>query len=95
MGEFDFFKSVQKLPVNLGKVLSYETYFEESNINWKSLIWSSDKKITKFGRKKWVSLVSGKVYKNYPKIKKNCYFTKSTSKKVILTANNLFGPKIR
>ena len=29
-----------------------ETYFKESNISKKPLIWSQDKKITKFGPKK-------------------------------------------
>ena len=33
MGEFYFGQSVQKLAENKGKVLFYETYFEESNIN--------------------------------------------------------------
>ena len=77
------------------KVLYYETYIEESNINQKPLIWSDDKIVTKFGQKKWVSLVFGMVYKNSPKIKKKCYFTKLASKGVILTQNDLFGPMIR
>ena len=38
MGEFGFKQSLRKLLENLGKVLFYETYFEESNINRKSLI---------------------------------------------------------
>ena len=33
MGEFGYGQSVQKLPENSGKVLFYETYFEESNCN--------------------------------------------------------------
>ena len=49
MGEFGFGHSVRKLLENYGKVLFYETYFEESNINWKPLIWSQNKIITKFG----------------------------------------------
>ena len=36
----------------------------------------------------------GKVYKNNPKIKENCYFMKLTSKRVISAENALFGPKI-
>ena len=52
MGEFDFEQSVQKLYENYGKVLFYETYFEESNINQKPLIWSQDKIIEKFEKKK-------------------------------------------
>ena len=57
MGEFSFGQSVRKLPENYGKVLFYETYYEESNINWKHLIWSQDKIVTKFGQKKWASFV--------------------------------------
>ena len=44
--------------------------------------------------KKWVSLVLGKVYENCQKIKKRCYFTRLTSKIVILTRNHLFVQKI-
>ena len=95
MAEFCFGKTLRKLPENKGKVLFYETYFEVGNINRKPLIWSHYKIITKFGPKKWVSLVLGKVYENYPKIKKKCYFTKPTSKRVISTRNHLFGPIIR
>ena len=40
MAEFDFGKIIRKLPKNKGKVLFDETYFEESNINQKPLIWS-------------------------------------------------------
>ena len=40
-------------------------------------------------------LVLGKVYENYPKSEEKCYFTKLTSKRVILIGNHLFGPKIR
>ena len=76
-------------------MLFYKTYFKESNINWKPLIWSKYKIITKFEPKKWASLVLGKVYKNCPKIKKKFYFTKLTSKRVISTGNHLFGPNIR
>ena len=61
MGEFCFGKSLQKLPKNKGKVLFYETFFEVDNINQKPLIWSHYKIIMKFGQKKWVSLVLGKV----------------------------------
>ena len=74
-------------------MLFYETYFEESNINRKPLIWSHDKIVMKFGPKKWVTLVLGQVYENCPKSKEKCYFTKLTSKRVISTRNNLFGPK--
>ena len=87
MGEFGFGQSVRKPPKNYGKVLFYGTNFEESNINMKPLIWSKDKIIKKFGQKKWVNLVLGKVYKNCPKFKEKCYFTKLTSKRVISTGN--------
>ena len=33
------------------------------------------------------------MYENSPKVKKNCYFTKPTSKGVISTRNHLFGTK--
>ena len=69
MGEFCFGKSSRKLPKNKARVLFYETYFEVGNINRKPHIRSHYKKITKFGPKKWVSLVLGKVYENRPKIK--------------------------
>ena len=52
MGDFGFWKSVRKLAKNYEKLLFYETYFEESNINWKAFIWSHYKIITKFGQKK-------------------------------------------
>ena len=48
MGEFGFWQIVRKLSENQGKVLFYETYFKESNINWKTFMWSRDKKIMKF-----------------------------------------------
>ena len=47
-GEFCLLQSIRKLPEKYGKVLFYKTYFEESNISWKSLIWSEDKIITEF-----------------------------------------------
>ena len=59
------------------------------------LFFSKDKILTKFGYKKLVSLVLGKVYENCIKIKEKRYFTKLTSKSVISTGNPLFGPKIR
>ena len=74
-------------------MLFYETYFVEGNINRKPIIWSHYKIITIFGPKERAILFLGKVYEKGPKIKKNCYFTKPTSKKVISTENNLFGPK--
>ena len=49
----------------------------------------------KFEPKKWVSLVLGKVYVNYPKTKEKCSFTKPTLKRVIITGNHLFGPVIK
>ena len=61
-------------------MLFCETYFDISNINWKSLIWSQDKIIKNLGQKKWVSFVFGKVYKNCPKLNEKCYFAKITSK---------------
>ena len=66
MGEFGFGLSVRKLHENKGKILFYETYFEESNINWKPLILSKYKIIMKFGPKKWANVVLGKVYKKLP-----------------------------
>ena len=95
MGEFGFRQSVQKLHKNKEKVLFYDFYFEESNVNRKPHIWSLDKKIMKFGQKKWSSFVLGKVYENCLKIKEKCYFTKLISKRVISTGNHLFGPNIR
>ena len=50
VGEYGFAQSVRKLYENYGKVLHYETYFEESNINKKPIIWSQDKIITNFGQ---------------------------------------------
>ena len=56
-------------------MLFYETNLEENNINRKPLIFSQDMIITKFGqKKKWASLVLGKVYKNCLKIKKKILF---------------------
>ena len=94
MGEFCFGKSLRKLPKNSGKVLFYETYFEVANINRKPFIWSHYKIITKFGWKKWVSFVLGKVNENCPKINENSYFSKPTSKRIISIGNHLFGPII-
>ena len=48
MGELRFGQSVRKLPENLEKVLFYETFFEEGNINQKPLIQSLYKIIMKF-----------------------------------------------
>ena len=95
MGEFCFAQSIQKLPENKGKLLFYETYYEESVINQKHLIWSQDKIITKFGQKKWASLFSAKVYESCMKVKEKCYFTKLTTKIAISTENPLIGSKIR
>ena len=64
-------------------MLFYETYFKDSNIDRKPLIRVQDNIIMKFGQKKWVSLVWGKVYENYTKIKSKCYFAELTSKRVI------------
>ena len=72
MRDFGFGQSVRKLPENYEKVLFYENYFEETNINRKPLIWSHDKIVMKYGPNKWVSFVLGKVYENYPKIKEKC-----------------------
>ena len=60
MGEFGFGLSLRKLSENQRKVLFYETYAEESHINQKPLVCSQEKIITKFGQKKWTSLVLGK-----------------------------------
>ena len=77
------------------KVSFYETYFEESNINRKPLIWSQDKIIKKFRQKKWESLILGNVYENCSKIKEKYYFTKPNSRRIISNRNPLFGSKIR
>ena len=69
MGDFGFGQTIRKLPKNYEKVLFYETYFEERNINQKPLISFHDKIAMKLGPKIWVSLVFRKVYKNSPKIK--------------------------
>ena len=95
MGEFCFGKSLRKRPENKVKVLFYETNFEVGYINRKQHIWSHYKIITKFGPKKWVRLVLGKVYENCTKIKEKSYFMKLTSKKVISPRNHLFGPITR
>ena len=71
MGWSGFGKEYKNCPKIKKKVLFYETNFEESNINRKPLIWSDDKLVMKFGPKKWVSLVLGKVHENCPKIKKS------------------------
>ena len=76
-------------------MLFNKTYFKESNINGKPLIWSQDKIIQKFGKKICESLVFGKVYKNCPNVKEMCYFMKLTLKRVISTGNTILGPKIR
>ena len=76
-------------------MLFYETYFEESNINRKPLIWSQDMIITKFGQERWMSFVLGEACENYTKIKEKCYFMKLILKRVISTENLLFGPKAR
>ena len=52
---------------NLSKNVIYKTFI--CNINQKLIIWSQGNIITKFGQKKYVSLVLGKVYENYPKFK--------------------------
>ena len=62
MSEFGFRQSVRKLLENEGKMLFYETYFKESNINRKPLILPQDRIVMKFGRKKCVTLVMDKVY---------------------------------
>ena len=69
MGEFGFGQSALKQPENLGKVLINETYFEESNINQKPLIWSKYKITTKFGQKYWAIVFFVNVHENCLKIK--------------------------
>ena len=44
----------------------------------------------KFGLKKWASLVLGKVYENFPKIKEKYDMRKLTGKRVILIGNPYF-----
>ena len=94
MGDFCFGQSIRKLSKNKGKVLFYDTYFEESKYQPETtyLIKISDN--NEIWTKKWVSLVLDKVYKNCPNYKKKCYFTKPTLKRVISTGNHLFGPLI-
>ena len=92
-GEFGFGQSVLKRAENLEQLLFYDTYSEESNINWKPLIWSHDKIITKFGQKKLASLVLGKAYESCRKIKRKCYYMKLTLKRVIPTKNSYFVPR--
>ena len=87
-----FGKVYKNCPKIKEKCCFYETCFKESNINQKPLIWSKYKIITKFKRKKWASLVFGKVDKNCLKIMEKCGFTKLASKRVISTGNHLFGP---
>ena len=52
-------------------MLFYETYFEESNIKRKPLIWSSDKIIKKFGTKKLRVWFLAKCKKTARKLRKN------------------------
>ena len=40
IGEFGFGQIVQNLPKNYEQALFYETYFKESKIDGKPLIWS-------------------------------------------------------
>ena len=42
MGEFRVRQSVQKQPENSEELLFYKTYFGESNIKRKPIIWSHD-----------------------------------------------------
>ena len=52
-------------------MLFYETYFEESNINQKPLIWSHDKIIMKFGQKQnWRVWFWAKCTKTAQKLRK-------------------------
>ena len=51
MGKFGFGQSVRKLHKNKEKVLFYETYFGEGNINPKSLIWVNCTKNARIVRK--------------------------------------------
>ena len=82
-GEFGFGQSVRKLHENYGKVLFDETYFEESNINRKPLIWSQNKIITKFQQKNVRVLFMEKCTETAQKLRKKCYFIKLTLKRVI------------
>ena len=78
-----FWAKFSKIARKLRKVLFYETYFKESNIDWNPLILSQDKIRMKFGQKKWMSLILGKVYENWPKIEEKCYLMNLTSKRVM------------
>ena len=75
------------------KVLFYETYFEESNINWKPIIWFQDEMITKFEKKNCASLVLRKVYKNYPKMKEKMLFDETYFKKSNINQKPLIWPQ--
>ena len=77
----------RKPPIWFQDKLFDETYFEMSYINRKPLILSQDMLIMKFELKNCANLVLGKVYENCPKIEEKRYFTKLTSKRVILTEN--------
>ena len=96
MHELGFGQSVRKLPKNKKQVLFYETYFKDSNIDWKPLVCAQHNIIMKFGQKKNKrTSFREKCTKIAKKIKNKCYFTKHTSKRVISTRNPLFSPKIR
>ena len=64
MSDFGFGKVFENCVKNMQNMLLYESYFEQSNINQKPLIWSKLKTVMKFGPKKWVSLVLEKEYEN-------------------------------
>ena len=52
-------------------MLFYETYFEESNVKWKPLIWSQDKIITKSEQKNGPVCFGAKCTKTARKLSKS------------------------
>ena len=73
MGEFDFGQSIRELPKNKEKMLFYETYFEERNINRKPLIWSHDKIVMKFEQKNGCVMFWAKCTKTARKLRKSVF----------------------
>ena len=66
-----FLAKHKKTAQNYGKMLLDKTYFEESNINRKPLIWSQDKIILKFRQKNERDWFLGKCTKTTQKLGKS------------------------
>ena len=88
-------KVYENNPKFMKKVLFNEIYFEEITINWKPIICSQNKIITKFGLKNGWVLFWANCTKSAPKFKKKCYFSKLILKRVISIGNPFCAPKIR